>query len=54
MRASILRSTLVATVLLANIPKTSHACGVERWSVKTGSDADVGSKILSRCLGYNP
>ena len=33
--------------LVANPYASSGSCGVERWSVKTGTDADVGSVNLS-------
>jgi hypothetical protein len=37
------RSRLLLAVLLLVVPTTLFAqCGVERWSVKTGTDADVG------------
>jgi len=37
------RSRLFLAVLLLVVPTTLFAqCGVERWSVKTGTDADVG------------
>jgi hypothetical protein len=37
------RSRLLLAVLLLAIPTSLFAqCGVERWSVKTGTDADVG------------
>ena len=37
------RSRLLLVVLLLSIPSALFAqCGVERWSVKTGTDADVG------------
>src|SRR6478752_10822834 len=36
------RSRLLLAVLLLVVPSTLFAqCGVERWSVKTGTDADV-------------
>jgi hypothetical protein len=38
-----LRRSLFLAVLLLVVPTTLFAqCGVERWSVKTGTDADVG------------
>ncbi|HEV8491065.1 MAG TPA: hypothetical protein VGR76_02295 [Candidatus Angelobacter sp.] len=38
-----LRRSLFLAVLLLLVPTTLFAqCGVERWSVKTGTDADVG------------
>src|SRR5438309_10264615 len=37
------RSRLLLAVLLLVVPTSLFAqCGVERWSVKTGTDADVG------------
>ena len=37
------RSSLLLAVLLLIVPTSLFAqCGVERWSVKTGTDADVG------------
>lgn len=37
------RSSLLLAVLLLVVPTSLFAqCGVERWSVKTGTDADVG------------
>src|SRR6266481_6703341 len=37
------RSRLFLAVLLLVVPTSLFAqCGVERWSVKTGTDADVG------------
>src|SRR6185312_3368904 len=33
--------------LIANPYASSGSCGVERWSVKTGTDADVGSVNLT-------
>src|SRR6476659_10696424 len=37
------RSRLLLAVLLLVVPSTLFAqCGVERWSVKTGTDSDVG------------
>src|SRR5206468_11715312 len=40
---SLRRSRLLLAVLLLAIPTSLFAqCGVERWSVKTGTDADIG------------
>ena len=39
--------------LIANIYASSGSCGVERWSVKTGTDADVGSVNLSATQSNN-
>jgi hypothetical protein len=43
MMQSLRRSRLLLAVLLLVIPTSLFAqCGVERWSVKTGTDADIG------------
>jgi hypothetical protein len=43
MMQSLRRSSLLLAVLLLVVPTSLFAqCGVERWSVKTGTDADVG------------
>jgi len=43
MMQSLRRSSLLLAVLLLVVPTTLFAqCGVERWSVKTGTDADIG------------
>jgi hypothetical protein len=43
MMQSLRRSRLLLAVLLLVVPTALFAqCGVERWSVKTGTDADVG------------
>ena len=42
------RSRLLLAVLLLVVPTSLFAqCGVERWSVKTGTDADVGQVNLN-------
>src|SRR4030081_2190876 len=42
------RSHWLLAVLLLVVPTTLFAqCGVERWSVKTGTDADVGTVNLT-------
>lgn len=42
------RSRLLLAVLLLVVPTSLFAqCGVERWSVKTGTDADVGQVHLT-------
>lgn len=43
MMQSLRRSSLLLAVLLLVVPTSLFAqCGVERWSVKTGTDADIG------------
>src|SRR6202040_1401757 len=42
------RSRLLLAVLLLVVPTSLFAqCGVERWSVKTGTDADAGKVNLN-------
>jgi Bacterial Ig domain len=46
MRALFLKGILVVFLLATAMPRLLLGCGVERWSVKTGSDADAGSVNL--------
>ncbi|HXO42431.1 MAG TPA: Ig-like domain-containing protein, partial [Thermoanaerobaculia bacterium] len=50
MHGRVRRLVLALAVLLISasfLPRELEACGVERWSVKTGTDADVGLVNLS-------
>src|ERR1700739_1661598 len=44
MHGRVRQSTLALAVLISAsfLPSELWACGVERWSVKTGTDADAG------------
>lgn len=50
--AAIARSVVVLAVAvpLAMFDRAGAACGVERWSVKTGTDADAGLIDLSHSV----
>jgi hypothetical protein len=43
----LLVSILLAGAVLVPPPLLAQSCGVERWSVKTGTDADIGKVTLS-------